>query len=135
MKFTKVIKLKQNWLLKKIPNSDLFEVRQEFVWYLDYDNKKEYVVVPKWFRTNFWSIPRFLRFFFNPVDYVSYILHDYLYSKNSFICVWDYQGRQPTRKEVDYMLLEALNVEWAWTIEKALVYFWVRRFWFLFFKK
>lgn len=135
MKFTKAIELKQNWLLKKLPNSDLFEVRQEFIWYLDYSTKKEYVVIPRWFRTNFWSIPRILRFLFNPVKYISYLLHDYWYSKNAFICIWEYEARDFTREEADLILLEALNVEWAWTIEKFCIYFWVRIGGWLNFKK
>jgi len=135
MKFTKAVTLKQNWLLKKLPNSDLFEVREEFIYYLDYSTKKEYVVIPRWFRTNFGSIPRLLRFFFNPVQYISYLLHDYWYSKNAFICVWDFRARDFTRKEADMILLEALNVEWAWTIEKFCIYIWVRIFGWLNFKK
>lgn len=135
MKFSQAIELKQNWLLKKLPNSDLFEVREEFVWYLDYSTKKEYVVIPRWFRTNFWSIPRILRFFFNPVQYISYLLHDYWYSKNAFICWWKYEARNFTRAEADMILLEALNVEWAWTLEKFCIYFWVRIGGWLNFKK
>ena len=126
MKYTQAVTLKQNWLLKKLPNSDLFEVREEFIWYLDYKTKKEMVIVPRWFRTDFGSIPKSLRFFFNPINYIWYILHDYLYSRTAFISVWEYQGREVTRKEADMILLEALNVEWAWTIEKASIYFWVR---------
>ena len=38
---------KQNGLLKKIPNSDLFEVVEQFVWYIDYTNKKELIIIPK----------------------------------------------------------------------------------------
>ena len=135
LKFTSAISLKQNWLLQKVPNSDLWRVKKEFVWYLNYQDKKEYVVVPRWFISNFGSIPKPLRIFFNPTRYISYLLHDYTYSKNSFICVWDFRAREPTRKEADYILLEALNIEGAWTIEKLIVYIWVRRFWFLFFKK
>ena len=135
MKFTLAVTLKKNGLLKKLPNSDLFEVREEFIYYLDYSTKKEYVVIPRWFRTNFWSIPKVLRFFFNPIQYISYLLHDYWYSKNSFICVWDFRARNFTRKEADMILLEALNVEWAWTIEKLFIYIWVRIFGWLHFKK
>ena len=135
MKFTKAVTLKKNGLLKKLPNSDLFEVREEFIYYLDYSTKKEYVVIPRWFRTNFWSIPRLLRFFFNPVQYISYLLHDYWYSKNAFISIWEYEARDFTRKEADMILLEALNVEWAWWFEKFCIYFWLRIFGWLNFKK
>ena len=133
MKFT--LAMKKNWLLKKLPNSDLFEVREEFIWYLDYSSKKEYVVIPRWFRSDFGSIPRVLRFFFNPVQYISYLLHDYGYSKNAFISIWEYKARDFTRKEADIILREALSVEWAWTLEKFCIYIWVRIFGWLHFKK
>jgi hypothetical protein len=135
LKFTSAISLKQNWLLQKIPNSDLWRVKKEFIWFLNYQDKKEYVIVARWFTSNFWSIPKPLRIFFNPTKYVSFLLHDALYTKNSFISIWEFKAREPTRKEADYILLEALNVEWAWIIEKFCIYIWVRSFWFLFFKK
>lgn len=123
MKFT--LAIKHNWLLKKLPNSDYFEVRDEFNWWLDYDNKTHNIIIPKGFKSNFWSIPRLLRIFFNPTKYISYILHDYLYSHPMLY----------TRKEADLILLEALNVEWASTLEKVLIYFWVRIWGWIFYKK
>ena len=82
MKFT--IAMKKNWLLKKLPRTDLFEVREEFNWWVDYDNKLNNIMVPKWFKTNFWSIQRTLRVFFSPTKYISYILHDWLYYNSIF---------------------------------------------------
>ena len=122
MKFT--IAMKKNWLLKKLPRTDLFEVREEFSWWVDYDNKLNNIMVPKWFKTNFWSIPRTLRVFFSPTKYISYILHDWLYYNSIFF----------TRKEADKILLEALNVEWASKIEKFFIYSGVRIFGWYFYK-
>lgn len=136
MKFTKAVTLKQNWLLKKIPNSDLFEVKEAFFWHIDYNDKKEYIIINEWVVTNFGSIPRILRLFFNPVKYISYLLHDYWYLKNAKIYnSANTKPREFTRKEADMILLEALNVEWAWTFEKFFIYFWVRIFGWLNFKK
>ena len=127
MKFTKAIELWNNGLLNKIPNSDIFSVKQIFSWYLNYQDKKEVVIIPINFKTNFWSIPRLLRFFFNPIKFISYILHDFLYSPEWFIYNLETKTkRRPTRKEADYILLEALNIEWALSIEKTCIYFWVR---------
>ena len=126
MKFTLAIKLWHNWLVKKEPNTDYWIIKEEFWWYIDYADKKEKIVVPVWFRTNFWSIPRLLRIFFNPTKYISYLLHDLLYSKANQLY---------TRKQSDKILLEALHVEWAGFIEKTLVYIWVRIGGFLFFKQ
>jgi len=124
MKFT--IAKTHNWLLKKIPNSSDFKVVEEFYWYIDYNIKEIKIIVPEGFKTNFGSIPRFLWIFFDKTKYISYILHDYLYSKN-----WD----NVTRKWADLILLEALNVEWASFMERVSIYFWVRIGGFLFYKK
>ena len=124
MKFT--IAMLHNWLLQKIPNTNLWLVQESFVWYMDYQNKKQKIIIPKLFYTDFWSIPRLLRIFFNPTRYISYILHDWWYSKYNTIY---------TRKEIDLMLLESLHVEWAWWLERTLVYIWVRLFGWLKFKK
>lgn len=124
MKFT--IAMQHNWLLKKIPNSNYWVVSESFVWYLDYCNKKHEIRVPKGFKTNFGSIPKPLRAIFNPTRYISYILHDWGYSK---------LNKKYTRKDIDLMLLEALRIEWASATERSLVYLAVRYFWWLFFNK
>ena len=79
MRFTQAIELHQNWQLQKQLNSRWWVVKEKFIWFIDFENKTESVIVPKGFITNFWSIPKFMRWF---IDYtsLSYILHDYLYS-------------------------------------------------------
>jgi len=121
MKFT--LAISHNGLLKKLPNTNLFEVRESFEWYIDYNNKKGKIIVPVGLKTDFWSIPRFLWIFLNPTKYISFILHDYLYK------TWLY-----TRKQSDIILLEALTVEWASKLERIFIYIWVRVFWWIFYK-
>ena len=134
MKFTTA--LAHNWLLKKIPNSNYFEVREAFSWYVNYEDQLELVSVSEWFKSNFWSIPKPLRIFFNPTRYISYILHDYMYSE-----IWAMYNTKTwaelyyTQKDADKILRAALKVEWASFIERWLVYIWVRLWWFLFFKR
>ena len=57
MKFTQAVnklRLGKNGLLQKRLYSNLWEVQEEFIWYLDYDNKDAWhVIIPKWFCTNF----------------------------------------------------------------------------------
>jgi len=137
MKYTDAIELWNNWLLRKIPNSNYWVVMEEFYWYIDYENKIEKVVVPKWFKTNFGSIPKPLRIFFNPTDYIWYILHDYLYSPKWEISYYEttVYTKSYTRKDADLILLETLQLEWANVIEKFSIYYWVRIGWILFYKK
>ena len=136
MKYTDAIKLGQNWLLRKIPNSNYWVVMSEFYWYIDHDTKVQKVIVPVWFKTNFGSIPKPLWIFFNPTDYIWYIMHDYLYNKMwEIIIEWENCVINYTRKDADLILLETLNLECAIFIEKILIYYWVRAWWFLFYKK
>ena len=134
MKFTQAV-LQRNWLLQKIPRSNKWKVETEFVWFIDYNTKKEYVEIHKWFKTDFGSIPKFLQNIFNPTRYISYILHDYLYSKNWCIKSKVTISVNYTRKDADLILLEALKVEWASFIERWLIYLWVRIWWAKHYKK
>ena len=111
-----------------------------FYWWLDYEKKREFVEVPIGFKSDIGSIPRVFWIFFDKTKYISYIMHDYLYSKK-----WKIQRenklsninhtRKYTRKEADLIFLESLSVEWAWFIEKICLYLWVRIGGFLSFKK
>jgi len=136
-----------NWTLKEIKHW-VWEVQQEFIWYIDFKTKNEYIIIPRWFLTNLGSIPRVLRGF---IDYtwLSYVLHDYLYSYKWKITVtdisiiddsyhnisiwWDEDYIIPTRKEADQILEWALQVEWMQYYKTILVYIAVRLFGFLYF--
>lgn len=127
MKFTQAIRSKDG-LLRKIWAEE-FRVEEEFVWYIDFETKNSRIIIPAWFVTNFWSIPRILRVFFNPIKFLWYILHDWLYTKNIYI-QYDENGTTisviPTRKQADEILREAIKVEWGWKIERNMIYLWVR---------
>jgi len=121
MKFT--LALKHNWLLQKFPWTKFWVVKESFFWYIDYQNKKGKIIIPEWFVTDMWSIPRFLWIFFDKSKYISYILHDYNYKIGKY-----------TRKQCDLMLLEWLHIENASFIERTLIYIGVRIGWALFYK-
>ena len=124
MEYTNALKIHKNWLLKKIPWTELFQVQESFIWYLDYDNKQWQVIVPEWFETNFWSIPRFMRPFINRTKYIAYILHDYLWSKDSEIIYWNIVF-SPTFMESNQILRDAMSVEWAGFFERYIIYIWL----------
>jgi hypothetical protein len=127
---------KQDGTLRKTPWSDRFVVQEPFVWEIDYEQKnKGKVVVPAWFWTNFGSIPAFFRLFFSPTKYISYVLHDYLYTQWSIIEYNDGTKRIATRKECDEILAESLCVEWMNKVWVLLVYSSVRIFWLSHFNK
>lgn len=120
MKYTNAVRLWNNWLLRKLPNTKFWVVMEEFYWFVDYQNKTNKITVPKWFTTDLASIPRILWLFFDKSKFIAPIFHDYLYN-----------SRVVSRKDADLIMLEALNVEWAWFIERNCYYIWVRLWWAL----
>ena len=129
MKYTSALKIHKNWLLRKIPWTDLFEVQESFIFYLDHKNKQGKITIPKGFKTNFWSIPRLFRPFLNRTKYIAYILHDYLWSKKAVIRFWK-ESIAPAFKQSNEILKEAMEVEWSNIIERNLVYLWLQYSWF-----
>lgn len=117
MKFTSVVKIWTIWTLKPISWSKYFTVKDEFNWRINYETKTNNIIVPEWFKTDLWSIPRICRWIFNPNKYISYILHDYMRK---------YLNKSYTTKEIDLILLEALTVERACKLERCFIYCWVR---------
>ena len=120
MKYTNAVKLWQNGTLKKLSWTNYWVVMQEFCWYIDYVNKKEAVVVEKWFCTDLASIPRILWSVFNKSKFIAPILHDYLY-----------KNKPVSRLDADLIFLEALSVEWANIFEKTCYYWGVRMWWWV----
>ena len=138
MKYTQAVELHSNGLLRKISYNE-FEVARKFVWYLDYNKKNTYIIVPEWFITNLGTIPRLMLFFFSPTKFLAYILHDYLYSKEGVIIYHrpkedDYHVPY-TRKDADKIMREAIKVEGGLLLERNLIYWWVRIWGFLRYKK
>jgi len=118
-KFT--VASRNNGTLRKIPWSNRWVVQEPFVWYIDYEKKERAIIVSAGFGTDFWSIPKILHPIFSSTEYISYILHDYLYD------FWHQLG--VTRKEADKILLEALRVEGMSKVKSMIIYLWVRMFW------
>lgn len=112
---------RNNGTLRKVSWSNLWVVQESFIWYIDYITKNKVIIVPAGFWTDFWSIPRILHSVLPPTQYISYILHDYLYA------FWHQLG--VTRKEADKILLEALRVEGMSKVKSMIIYLWVRMFW------
>lgn len=151
MKFTDAKALHfESWLLEA-KGSGLFLVKSTFRYYIDYETKNEYVEVKEGFVTNFGSIPRLLRPFFDPVKYISYIFHDYLYSKKAEIIVEnpakvsEYSRKilqssgyhielwrifkvyyTPSRLTSDKILNEGIQIEGGTKIERFFIYYGLR---------
>ncbi len=136
MKISKAVKLHKNGTLLKKSWTKYWIVQEEFTWKIDNcDDTGEYISVPKWFKTDFWSIPMIFHIFFSPTKYLSYILHDYWYSKGILHHKNTTKTTSMTRKQVDRQLLLCLKYEWMSFIGRWLIYISVRVFWRLFFRR
>lgn len=108
------ISLIKKGTLEKIEWTNLWRVVTPYIWEIRNGVKRE-IKVPKGFITDFGSIPRILWLIFNPTEYHSYILHDYLY-KNTIL----------SRKLADTALQIWLLSEGSYWLEAYSVWVWVR---------
>jgi hypothetical protein len=130
--YFKIMKRLKEWTVRKLSWTPFFKVDESFFWIIDYEDKDWYrIIAEKGFVTNFWSIPRLFRVFFDPTKYNSYVIHDVCYQEQVKYHKKYKEMELLTRKEADMILLEGLAYEWASTIEKFCIYFGVRLFWWI----
>lgn len=109
----------------RIEEPPFFIFEEEFVYYRTGD-KNDIITVPKGFKTNFASIPRFLWSLLPPTGtrknhyFKSAAIHDLLYD----LCC-DYSC---TRKEADKIMLEAMTAIGISKIVKYVLYYSARLF-------
>lgn len=127
------VKILINWNLQKIIWTKYFIVTSEYSFLLIIYWKKYSVKVPEWFITDFWSIPSIF-FFFDKSKYISYILHDFLYSLIWEIksIYWIYEYNQFI---ADQVLIAWLEVEWMNDSWRVLVLIGLTIWWEYNFKK
>ena len=122
----------KNWTVSKVWWTNYWIVDESFIWYLDYEDKNWWcIIAEKWFRTNYWSVPRILWSVFDKTKYNMYCLHDKMYSTQMKYHIWNKEFALLTRSEADMILLEWIAYEWAWFIERVCIYLWVRAFWWI----
>ncbi|MGP1582964.1 MAG: DUF1353 domain-containing protein [Candidatus Altimarinota bacterium] len=128
MKYTTAVALFQNGSLIKQSNTNKWIVENMFIWEVVYGTRFECqkIKVPSGFITDMGSIPQIFWVFFNPTQYLAYILHDYLYHQKGKIYTHKETYYEYSRKDCDKMLYEAMKVEGAWWITRACVYLGVR---------
>ncbi len=121
-----MLKLK-NWTVSKVWWTNYWIVDESFIWYLDYEDKKWWcIIAEKWFKTDYWSVPRILWSIFDKTKYNMYCLHDKMYSTQMKYHIWNKEFELLTRYEADMILLEWIAYEWAGFIERLCIYLWVR---------
>ncbi len=118
------VKILKNGALKKILKSKYFIVSDCYIFLLIIGWNKYTIEVPEWFITDFGSIPPIF-FFFDKSRYISYILHDYLYSLIWKIINinWELPYNQ---KLADQILIAGLKIEEMNHPWRFLVYKWLQ---------
>lgn len=117
----------KNWQLQKIIGTKYFLVTDSFIFSLNHYWNNYTIEVPVNFITDFWSIPAIF-WFFDKTKYVSYIMHDYLYSYIWEIksIKWEYNY---DRSLADDILKAWLENEWMNNIWQLIVRIWVEIWW------
>lgn len=122
----------KEWNVRKVSWTQYWVVEESFFWLLRYDNPYGWIVTAeKNFVTNYGSIPRILRPFFDPTKYNSYVLHDAMYAHKVKYHQANKEYMLLTRKEADIILLEWIRYEWAWFLERLFIYLGVRIGWWI----
>jgi len=123
-KFTTELKI------KVLDKGKRFENLLEFQYYREND-KKDIIVIPKGFITNFASIPRLFWSIYPPLGYgkgfnyaKSAMLHDFLYTSNAK----NSAGQRYTRKEADEIFLESMLAVGVYRFNAYLFWICVRLF-------
>jgi len=127
------VKILKNWTLQKIIWTKYFQVKDYYLFLIIIWRKRYTVKVPEWFITDFWSIPSIF-FFFDKSRYISYILHDYLYSLIWKIVniSWELEYNQRLSDEI---LINWLGAEWMNDRWRTLVLLWLDIWWKYNYKK
>jgi len=116
----------KEWTVRKVSGTPFWIVDESFFWIIDYTEKSWVIIAEKGFVSNYWSIPRLLRFIFDPTRYNSYIIHDKLYEQKMAFNQHTHEYRLVSRAEADKILLEWIAYEWAKFFERLFIYLGVR---------
>jgi len=124
----------KNWSLKKVIWTKYFEVLDNYIFELLFYWETYTINIPVWFITDFWSIPNIF-FNFDKTKYISYIMHDYLYSLIWKITKEKWVELVYTRRMADDMLEYWLKHEWMIYPWRKLVSLWLFIWWRFCYKK
>lgn len=86
------IYIKFSYLLTNRENIILYKWRWKYktvwlpiIYFIDYENKNEFIIIPPNFNFDFNSSPRFFRFIVDKDEFISALIHDFLYKINQDI--------------------------------------------------
>ena len=69
-----------------------WELKRDIIYWIDYNNKNEFIIIPKWFVFDFNSAPIIAYKFVDKKEYKIALIHDYLYSKFWKIEILDFKN-------------------------------------------
>lgn len=92
--------VKNRWKYVKYIARKKWKTTANIRYYLDYNNKNEYIEVPKWFEFDFNSCPVFFHWVVDRDEYAIALFHDYLYSVIWEVVIVDQNNLSSTFREL-----------------------------------
>lgn len=127
------IKVLQNWTYQNIIWTKYFIIKIAYIFLITINWKNYIINVPEWFITDLWSIPPII-FFYDKSRYISYILHDYLYSLIGKIIniYWELAYDQKLADKIlnIWLWVEGMSKKW-----RVWVCIWLKIWWRFNYKK
>lgn len=77
--FSKLVK--NRWKYIEYVDRKRWKTKKTIIYFLDYDNKNEYIEIEEGFEFDFNSSPKIFHFIVDRDEFVSALFHDYLYSR------------------------------------------------------
>lgn len=125
---------------------------EEIIYFLNYKDKKEFIIIPPLFKFDFNSSPTAMHWIVDKDEFCIALIHDYLYSivtSDRGYTLWVIQSvtdnwiaeRTPSRREADkiwfrWAMVENKNIFWRNNYFKTIIgYLWLRLFWWMNWKK
>ena len=136
------IQILKNWSLKKIIWTKYFEITDDYIFRLYYWKEKYIIIIPVSFLSDFGSIPAIF-FNFDKTRYISYLLHDYLYSyiwkimldtNDTELLRWELWEMVYDQEFADDILISWLETEWMNRAWRKTIALWLFIWWRFCFK-
>jgi hypothetical protein len=115
--------------VRESKNKAIWEITESFRYYVSYLHSEEFIDVPVGFQTDFASIPRPLWSIFPPTGkYIkAAVIHDYLIDNKGVVKIND-SYTSYSKKRVDEIFLEAMEVLGVSKMTRKIMYYSVRAF-------
>lgn len=111
-------------------------IDEDIIYFIDYKHKNEFLIIPKDFEFDFWSVPVLFRFISLKTRFVMYMIHDRLYDQDCNLFVLNIDNlsekfKQITKWETSFWYTYEVwddfeNFIYNQKFADKLLYFWIK---------